>query len=463
MPSPPLQLLAIVAALLIVAPATNARSQPEPQPKQESPSPETQRAEQGDASPPERFAIHLQGTDILQHYGRFHSPYQGANSFRSQGGSGNTVDATLYLGVRPWSGAELWANLEMYQGYAPSNTVGVAGYVNGDGAKVGRAHAYGRIARVFLRQTIDLGGEQENVDADVNQLGGARAKNRLVVAAGKLNVTDVFDTNKYAHDARHDFLNWSLIDAGSFDYAADAWGYTYGLATELYRGDWAWRVGVFDLSIVPNNAELTHDFSQFQIVAEAERRFSLRGRPGALRVTGFLSRGRMGRYDDAVRLAETPGVTPDISLVRRYRSRPGVHLNLEQEVANGIGVFARLGWADGRYESYEYTDIDQTAQAGLSIVGGAWGRKDDTFGVAVVVNRLSSAGHRYLNAGGLGILVGDGRLPHPGTEEIVEAYYSLSVLKDVTLSLDDQLIERPAYNRDRGPANVIGVRLHIQH
>jgi high affinity Mn2+ porin len=411
---------------------------------------------------PERWAVHVQATDILQHYGSIHSPYAGPNSLLPGSTSGNTFDATLYVGVRPWAGAELGGNLEMYQGYAPSNTLGVAGYVNGDGAKVGRAHAYGRIARLFLRQTLDLGGAADDQEADANQLARPRTHDRLVFTAGKLNVTDIFDANRYAHDPRSDFLNWSLIAAGSFDYAADAWGYTYGAAAEWYRGDWTWRAGVFDLSITPNNAILTNDFHQFQLVGEAERRFTLGGRPGAVRLTGFLTRGGMGRYDDAVALARATGQPADTAKVRRYASRPGVHVGLEQEVADGVGVFARAGVDDGRYESYEYTDIDRTISVGVSLSGARWGRKDDTLGAAVVANGLSASGHRYLDAGGLGILVGDGRLPHPATEEIIEAYYSLGVVRGVHLSLDDQYVRHPAYNHDRGPANVVGLRMHVE-
>ncbi|HET6971394.1 MAG TPA: carbohydrate porin [Phenylobacterium sp.] len=416
----------------------------------------------GPPATPERWAVHVQATDILQRYGAIHSPYAGANSLLPGATTGNTFDATLYVGVRPWAGAEVWGNLEMYQGYAPSNTLGVAGYVNGDGAKVGRAHAYGRIARLFLRQTVDLGGGADDQAADLNQLAAHRSRDRLVFTAGKLNVTDIFDANRYAHDPRGDFLNWSNIATGSFDYAADAWGYTYGAAAEWYRGDWTWRAAVFDLSITPNNAILTSDFHQFQLVGEAERRFSLAGRRGAVRLTGFLSRGRMGRYDDAVALAQRTGQPADTARVRRYASRPGGDMNVEQEVADGIGVFARAGLDDGRYESYEYTDIDRTLQLGVSISGQRWGRKDDTLGVAVVANGLSNSGHHYLDAGGLGILVGDGRLPHPGTEEILEAYYSLAVIDGVHVSLDDQYVRHPAYNRDRGPVNVIGLRAHLE-
>ena len=447
--------LATAAVLSLAAPAIAQDTQPKP----EAPA---KASEAKEPVTPQPWALHLQVTDILQYYPAFNSPYQGPNSFDPHATTGNTVDATLYAGIKPWAGGEIWGNLEMYQGYAPNNTLGAAGYVNGDGAKVGRAHPYGRIARLFVRQTFDLGGEADDQDADLNMLAAHHTKDRVVLTAGKLNATDIFDDNKYAHDPRSDFLNWSVIDAGSFDYAADAWGYTYGAAAEWYRGDWTWRGGVFDLSIVPNNATLTSDFSQFQLVGEAERRVTLGGRPGAIRLAGFVTRGRMGRYDDAADLALATGQPADTALVRHYRSRPGVYLNVEQEVADGVGVFARLGWSDGTYESYEYTDIDRTAQAGVSLSGARWGRKDDTVAAAVVVNQLSSPGHRYLDAGGLGILVGDGRLPHPGSEDIVEAYYSLAFAKDMTLSLDDQLVEHPAYNRDRGPVNVISLRLHLQ-
>jgi high affinity Mn2+ porin len=451
-----------VAMLVAWAALLTAAGAPSVLRAEEGPPPTADQQAQPPA-PPERWAVHVQATDILQYYPPFHSPYQGEHSFLPQGTWGNTVDVTLYAGVKPWSGGEIWGNLEMYQGYAPSNTLGAAGYVNGDGAKVGRAHPYARIARLFVRQTFDLGRGPQDRDSDLNRLASPGTHDRLVITAGKLNATDIFDTNRYAHDPRQDFLNWSLITTGSFDYAADAWGYTYGAAVENYRGDWAWRAGVFDLSIVPNNATLTPDFSQFQLIGEVEKRTEFGERPGAIRVGGFITRGRMGRYDDAVSLALATGGPADTADVRRYRSRPGVYLNVEQEVADGIGLFGRLGWSDGQYEAYEYTDIDSTVQAGVSISGQRWNRKDDTAALAFAVNQLSAAGHRYLNAGGLGILIGDGRLPHPGTEDIVEGYYSLSLLKGLTFSLDNQVIVNPAYNRDRGPVNVVSLRLHLEH
>ncbi len=186
------------------------------------------------------------------------------------------------------------------------------------------------------------------------------------------------------------------------------------------------------------------------------------GRPGKVRLTGFVSRGRMGRFDDAVRLARTSGLPADIAAVRAYRSRTGVSFSLEQEIAEGVGVFLRGGLADGRIESYEFTDIDRTLSGGVSVDGGRWGRKGDTVALGGVVNGASDARERFLGAGGLGILIGDGQLPHPGAEEIVEAYYDVGLPHSAHVSVDYQFIEHPGYNRDRGPVSVFAVRLHGQ-
>jgi len=410
---------------------------------------------------PQTFAFHAQTTLIGQATLPFHSPYRGPNSLPPDVGR-ETFDITLYFGLRPWKGAEIWVDPELNQGFSVGNTEGVAGFVNGEGAKLGKTHPYGRIHRWMLRQTFDLGGETEGVDPDLNQLGGSQTANRLVFTVGRFSVADVFDTNKYAHDPRNDFLNWALIDTGSFDYAADAWGYTYGAAGEWYQGDWTLRAGVFDMSIRPNDVQLDPRFSQLQFVGELERRWSVRGRQGKLAVTGFVSHGKMATFADAIALAQATGTIPDVSRVRRFHSRPGVSLNIEQQLTDDVGIFARAGWSDGRFESFEYTDIDETAAIGISVSGKRWGRKDDTVGLAGVVDQISGIHQRYLALGGLGILVGDGKLPHPGPEAILEAYYELALPKSIKLTLDGQFVDNPAYNRDRGPAPVVGARLHAQ-
>ncbi|MFI4935800.1 MAG: carbohydrate porin [Caulobacterales bacterium] len=404
----------------------------------------------------------MQATDVLQYHPALKSPYQGTNSLHGAAELSNTVDASLFLGVRPWKGAQAWLDMDMDQGFAPSNTLGAAGFVNGEGAKVGHHSPYYRPQRFFLQQTFELGGGEDEVDPDMFEFGGKTTKNRIVVTVGKFGLGDVMDDNRYAHDPRNDFLNWALIDTGSFDYAADAWGFSAGAVVEWRQGDWTLRGGVMDLSNVPNSPTLTTGLRQFQGDVELERRQSWFGREGKIKILGFATRGEMGRFDDAVRLAQLTETTPDTARVRHYRTRLGISLNIEQPVSDDAGLFLRAGWDQGQYESYEYTDIDETVAGGVSISGDKWRRKDDTVAVALVVNGISKAHEAYLNAGGLGILVGDGRLPHPGAEITVEAYYSLAIVKAVHLTLDSQTIVNPAYNRDRGPAEVVGMRLHGQ-
>ena len=260
-----------------------------------------------------------------------------------------------------------------------------------------------------------------------NVFSGSRTANRLVLTIGKFSVTDIFDNNKYAHDPENDFMNWALIDTATFDYAADAWGYSYGAAAEWYQGDWTFRGGIFDQSTVPNSAELDTTFAQFQWVGEIERRYQLWGQPGKLAVTGFLTRARMGTFADAIALAQATGGPPSTASVRQYRSRGGLSLNLEQQITEELGVFARAGFANGDVEPFDFIDVDRTAAAGLSLSGKRWGRPDDTFGLAGIVNAITSVHEQYFNDGGLGILIGDGMLPHPGPEQILETYYELPV------------------------------------
>ena len=409
----------------------------------------------------DRFAFHGQATFLGQYDPPFRAPYSGPNSL-TPNQARETADATLYAGVRLWKGAEAWINPEIDQGFGLSGTLGAAGFTSGEAYKVGADFPYTRLHRAFVRQTIDLGGDVQQVDAGLNQFSGSQTSDRLVLTIGKVSVGDIFDTNKYAHDPRGDFMNWSIVDTGTFDYAADAWAYTVGAAAEWYQGPWTLRAGLFDLSIAPNQTALDPTFGQFQWVGEIERRYSIWDQPGKLAVTGFLTRGRMGSFEDAIQLAAMTGGPANIAAVRQYQSRGGVSMNLEQQLMPNVGFFARAGIADGNKEPYEFTDIDRTVAAGLSISGKKWGRDDDTLGIAGVVNGISNVHQAFLNAGGLGILVGDGQLPNPGTERILETYYNFPVLYS-RVTLDYQLIVNPAYNRDRGPVSVFGFRVHTQY
>jgi high affinity Mn2+ porin len=422
------------------------------------------RADEPEDAPPiteERFAIHGQFTYVEQETDSFEAPYAGSNSL-SPGQGRETTDLTLFAGARLWPGAEIWINPEIDQGFGLDNTLGVAGFPSGEAYKVGKNQPYFRLQRLFVRATLDLEGEREPVAADLNQLGGYRSANRWVFTVGKFSVVDIFDTNQYAHDPRNHFLNWAAVEAGSFDYAADAWGYTVGAAAEWYQGAWTARAGLFDLSNVPNSVHLEPGVHEVQVDLELEKRHEILGHAGKAMLTAFDSRGRMGLLDQAVQIAQATGNPVDIAAVRRLRDRVGADFNLEQELSQSLGMFARVGKAAGNVEAYEFTDIDRTVAVGLSLKGSHWARVDDTVGLAGINNGISAARERYLNAGGLGIVVGDGRLPHPGSEQIVETYYKAALFPHAQLAFDYQWVDRPAYNRDRGPASIFAVRFHAQ-
>lgn len=441
-------LLFAAAALAIAGHAQAAQGAPEPQ------------TSQGAQAPASWFAFDGQSTFTVQGSDGFHAPYAGANSL-SPHIARETFDVTLFLGAHPWEGGELWIDPEIDQGFGLDDTVGLAGFSSGEAYKVGSRSPYFRLQRAFVRQTFDLGGQRTAAAAAApNQFALASASNRLVLTAGKLSVVDIFDLNRYAHDPRADFLNWSVIDAGTFDYAADAWGYSAGGAAEWYVGNWAVRAGLFDLSDVPNSERLEPGFDEYQMDAELERRYRLFAQSGKLDVTAFESRGRMALLEQAIAVAQASGQPVTPAPVRAYRRRDGISLNLEQPISDELGLFVRAGSAGGNVESYEFTDIDRTLSGGISLSGQRWQRGNDTLGVAGVINAISPQERAFLAAGGLGILVGDGRLPHPGNEQILEGYYEAALRPDLAVTFDTQWVQNPGYNRDRGPVAIYALRLH---
>ena len=418
-------------------------------------------ATEGVSAAAEHAALHGQLTYVEQETNSFHAPYRGRNSLSPDIGR-ETVDATLFIGARLWAGGEIWLSPEIDQGFGLDNTVGLAGFPSGAAYKVGSKRPYLRLPRAFVRATFNLGGVRDPVAAGQIQLAGTQSPQRVVLTLGKFSVTDVFDGSQYAHDPRSDFMNWTAVDAATFDYAADAWGYSVGAALEWYGRAWAVRAGLFDLSDVPNSSHLQSGGHQFQMILELERRYSLGNRAGRVLFTVYDSRARMARLDQAVQQAAASAEPVDPAVVRSFRSRTGASVAWDQAVSESMGVFVRVGGAGGNVEAYEFTDVDRSAALGLSVKGAPWGRARDVFGLAMICNRISVARARYLDAGGLGILVGDGRLPHAGDERIVEAYYELGVADGSHLTIDYQRVRNPAYNRDRGPVGVLGLRVHTQ-
>jgi high affinity Mn2+ porin len=415
-----------------------------------------------DSAAPEWYSVHGQATFVGQFHPAFDAPFSGLHSLSSGNGGDETVDATLFLGIRVWEGLEFYVDPEIDQGLGLSNTFGVAGFPSAEAYKIGSHAPYYETQRAFARYSLGLGGEEKAIGPGANQLAGTRPADNITFTAGKFSVVDIFDTNAYADDPRSDFLNWSIVDSGALDYAANAWGYTYGGAVEWTQSWWTLRVGAFDLSNVPNEVNLDPTLQQFELVTEAEERHLLFDHPGKLKLLLFNNRGRMADYNDAVRLAQQTGTTPDVSLVRRYGSRPGGVLNGEQEILPDIGAFLRASLNDGHKETYEFSDINRSIAAGISVKGNRWRRPDDTVGVAGVVNDISKDARNYFAAGGLGILIGDGQLPKARPEQILEIYYKASIVAGINATFDYQHIENPAYDADRGPVDVVAMRWHAE-
>lgn len=406
---------------------------------------------------PETWGIYGQFTGLTQSHPAFTSPYQGANSMDAGSKNEETTDITMYAGIHVLGG-ELWLNPEFDQGFGLSNTLGIAGYPSGEAYKVGANDPYYRLPRAFYRHVMNLGGEEQNIMGAANQLGRTQTADNIILTLGKFSVTDVFDGNAYAHDPRADFFNWSVVESGAFDYAADAWGYTDGAAVEWTQSWWTVRGGYFALSLVPNTPTIDTSFAQHEWVGEFEERHQLWEHPGKLKLLAFINQGYMGSYADAM---QQNNAAPDTSQVRHFASRSGFAINLEQEMASDLGIFVRLSKNDGSKEAFDFTEINQSVALGLSLKGERWGRHDDTFGFAGVANGLSGDAIAYFKAGGMGILIGDGNMSY-AMEQIMETYYSYAVpgVEHLMLTLNYQHVVNPAYNQDRGPVNIFGVRVH---
>ena len=411
---------------------------------------------------PNNWNVHGQFTYIEQGYPAFRSPYQGANSLTGGGQIQNTISATAFVGYRPWDGTEIYVNPELMQGFGLSDTLGVAGFPNGEAQKSNFPIPRIDIARVFVRQTFGLGGDQETIEDGPNQLAGKQDVSRITITVGRVAVIDLFDGNSYSHDPRVDFLNWNMYCCGTYDLTMDKIGYTWGAAVELNQKNWAIRGGYFLVPTVSNvNTFDTQVPTHGEYIGELELRYSLFEQPGKLRLMGWTNIANMGSYADALAMPVSTPNYPDITQTRQVRTNYGFVVNLEQAITSDLGVFSRASWNPGLFEVIGWTDCDESFSLGTVLKGTAWGRPDDKIGVGGVVEGLSPIARAYFAAGGLGILIGDGQLNYR-PEKIFEAYYAYSLNKWATLTFDYQFIDNPAYNADRGPVSVFSGRLHAQ-
>lgn len=408
----------------------------------------------------EAFSLHYQATVATQAHPGFHARYSGANSLRPGAESATSVVTDLFVGARLWSGAGAFLQPELAGGRGLSSTLGVAAFPSGEVYRVGDPAPELVVGRLFLRQVIGLGGGRVRVEPGPNQLAGAQDRDALTVTAGKLATTDVFDGNPVSNDPHTGFTSWGLWASAAYDYPADTRGYTYGVAADLSVRWWSLRAGAFLEPKEANGMRLDWDVSRSRGIAfEAEARYAPGGLPGAVRALVFHNTAPMGSYRLA--LAAAPPEPPDVTATRAPgRTKTGFAASADQDLGAGLSAFLRLSWNDGRTESWAFTEIDRSVAGGVVQSGARWGRPRDAAGVGLVVSGLSNVHRRYLAAGGLGFILGDGALRY-GFEVLGEAFYRFALSREISLAVAYQPIFNPGYDRDRGPVSVFTGRVHV--
>ena len=280
------------------------------------------------------------------------------------------MTGTFFFGRKLWEGGEAYLNAELSGGQGFGGVTGVAGFPNGDVTRVGKPTPSVYAARFFSRQTFNLGGEKEEVEGTANQLAGSRDDKHVIVTFGKMAATDIFDDNKYSHDPRSQFLNWSLMDNGAWDYPADTRGYAPSLAVEYEQKGWAIRYGAFGVVKSANGAEFDYSFDRaLSHNLEFEKSYSIGSKEGSTKLLAFANNAFMGSYREAVQEAAVVGSVPDIKNTRAYRTKYGFGINSEQKIYEDLGAFMRTGFNDGHSETWMFTEIDRMFSLGVSLTG----------------------------------------------------------------------------------------------
>ncbi len=424
--------------------------------------------EHADSAGP-KWTAHFQTTAIAQRHLAFKALYSGENSLADTAEpTATSLTATLFLGRKLWKGAAFYFNPEVSGGKGLSFAKGVAGALNGETYRVGEVAPQVFVARAFLQQKFALGNASfTEIPDDVNQVADKVPESRIVITAGKFAIADFYDDNTYSKDPRTQFFNWSLWANGAWDYPANTRGYTYGWVTELIKPRWAIRLSSVAVPRIANYHLMEYTTRAHSETFEFEHHINFNSRPGTVRFIVSNTASQAPSYQEGLKAVADKDtfLLNVIEGEEEHKSYGGkkftLGLNIEQQVSDDIGFFSRLGWNDGEYASWAFTEIDRTITAGISIKGASWKRNDDVVGIACADNGISKDHRTYLASGGYGFIIGDGKL-HYGHEVIAETYYNARLTRFFWLTLDYQFVNNPAYNKDRGPVHVFALRAHVQ-
>jgi high affinity Mn2+ porin len=410
-----------------------------------------------------RYWISGQANIVLQWHGSFPAAYTGKNSVRPEPENATSKVYTLYLGYELTHNTEVFFDVESAGGHGISDALGLAGITNLDVVRNTTLSQAPYIARIMLRQIIPLSDDRVEADRDEFHLATSLPARRIEFRVGKFGMADFFDLNSWGSDSHLQFLNWTVDNDGAYDYAANTRGYTDGVILEFDDHWWTARFAEALMPKVANGLFLDADIARARAEnLELEARGKLIAhREGTVRFLSYLNHANMGNYREAIAdFLDGETSTPDITSTRHQgRRRYGFGLNFQQEITSQVGVFGRLGWSDGRNESFAYTEDDRTLELGGFATGAQWHRKNDRAGIAFVANGIVVAHQQYLALGGLGFLLGDGGLTY-GPEKIFEGFYTAHLWRGFFASFDLQHINNPGYNKVRGPITVPTLRFH---
>lgn len=422
-------------------------------------------AQDADSNKVERFSIHAQTTVINQYKFAYSAPYSGSNSLRTSDESQTSLTSTLYFGARLWKGASAFINPEIAGGSGLSGALGIAAATNGETFRIGDPSPKTYVARVFFRQVFELRASKHEKlthyfhnHSDFNQLEENVPTNYFAITAGKVSISDYFDDNSFSHDPRTQFMSWGLMSNGAWDYPANTRGYTPSIVLEYADPKNEIRYGYSMVPATANDNIMDNNLNKAGAhTIEYTLKFKHKEQKGAIRLLAYYNLANMGSYQQGI-------ISGDISLSRSYQNHKyGFCLNSEYEFSKQIAWFMRAGWNDGENETWCFTEIDQSFSTGVLIKGYSWKREEDNIGLAIAVSGLSQMHRNYLNAGGSGFMLGDGKLNY-ANEKLLECFYSKEMVADrMYLTGTYQFLLNPGYNADRkGPVNIISARVHFR-
>lgn len=402
---------------------------------------------------------------ISQWHPAFRSPYQGPNSLSPKAQDASSRVLTLFTGLRLSNSTELLCDVQETGGHGIGEALGLAGFTNLDVVRNPTLSHAPYVARLIFHQIIPLGRAKQPSNQNEYALFRDLPEHRLEIRFGKFSMADFFDVNTYGTDSNFQFMNWTVDNAGTYDYAADTRGYTFAAMFEYHDRWWVARFAEALMPKIANGIQLDADMAraraenvEFEVHAK-----TIRKQTGIVRFLTFVNHANMGDYRQAVDnflSVQTP-IPEIIAHPLQTTIKYGFSANFEQPLNDWFAVFGRWGWNEGRHESYAYTEVDQTDQIGVGLKGSPWKRKWDRAGVVFVSNGISHDHQEYLALGGDGFLLGDSRLNYR-RENIMETYYTLHAWRGVYPAFGLQHITNPGYNRDRGPVLVPSVRLHVE-